>query len=104
MTKRVHIAIAVRDLSESIKDYSKRLEVAPTCVIKNKYALFRTELINLSITENIKEAGQLRHLGFEDDQVLEFSEEEDINGIKWEKFNQKLQEDEIVKYYLSKKS
>ena len=99
MTKRIHIALAVKNLAESINDYSKRLGVKPSFIAENKYALFRTESINFSITQNKEEAGQLRHLGFEDGKATKFSETTDVNGIKWEHFNQKQQEDEIFKFY-----
>ena len=99
MAKRVHIALSVKNLQESINDYTKRLGVNPSFIANDKYALFRTDTINLSITQNIDTVCSLRHLGFEDDETTEFQEEIDVNGIKWEKFNQQQQENEIMEFY-----
>ena len=69
--KRFHIALAVRDLSASIADYSLRLGQAPQAVVPGKYAMWRTELLNFSINEMPERAGELRHVGFEDDRIIE---------------------------------
>ena len=81
--RRFHIALAVADLTASIEDYRQRLGVAPTAVVPGKYALFRTEALNFSINEMPAHAGELRHLGFEDDAARGFSSTHDVNGIEW---------------------
>jgi hypothetical protein len=64
--RRVHIALAVRELNTSIRDYSARLGVEPCCVVEGSYALWRTEGLNLSISVDPAAGGPLPHLGFED--------------------------------------
>ena len=97
--RRFHIALAVKDLADSIRDYSKRLGVAPTAVIAGKYALFRTEQLNFSINQLPERAGQLRHLGFEDEAARGFSSDHDVNGIEWEQFSPTDQDEKIVEVY-----
>jgi len=97
--KRFHIALAVRNLQTSIVDYSQRLGQEPTIVVPQKYAMWRTDLLNFSINENPECAGQLRHLGFEDDEAQGFSSTFDVNGIEWESFSQKEQEEKIIAMY-----
>ena len=97
--RRFHIALAVRDLSESIGDYTKRLGVAPVAVVPGKYALFRTDQLNFSINQLPERAGQLRHLGFEDEAASGFSSDHDVNGIEWERFSPTDQDDKIIEVY-----
>jgi hypothetical protein len=97
--KRFHIAIAVRDLQTSIADYSKRLGQGPNAVVAGKYAMWRTDLLNFSINEMPERAGQLRHVGFEDDSAAEYSSSSDVNGILWEHFSATEQDERIVKTY-----
>jgi hypothetical protein len=97
--KRFHIAIAVRDLQESIEDYSHRLGQPATVVVPDKYAMWRTELLNFSINQTPERAGQLRHIGFEDDSVQGFASSRDVNGIEWERFSPKAQDDKIGETY-----
>ena len=97
--KRFHIAIAVRDLRASIVDYSNRLGQEPSAVVDGKYAMWRTELLNFSINQMPGRAGQLRHVGFEDDTVQGYSSTLDVNGIEWESFSQKEQDERIVATY-----
>ena len=97
--KKIHIALAVENLKDSIADYSQRLKCSPSWIANNKYALFRTDAINLSLSVNPAKAGQLRHLGFEDDAVTDYSQEKDVNGINWEYFNEQQQEQEILEFY-----
>jgi hypothetical protein len=97
--KRFHIALAVRDLQASITDYSARLGQAPTVVVEGKYAMWRTDMLNFSINEMPERAGQLRHVGFEDDAAQGFSSTLDVNGIEWESFSQKEQDERIVAMY-----
>jgi hypothetical protein len=97
--KRFHIAIAVRDLEASIVEYSRRLGQPATVIVHGKYALWRTDLLNFSINQNPDRAGELRHVGFEDDEVQGFSSSRDVNGIEWELFSPKAQDDKIVETY-----
>ena len=93
--KRIHIALGVCDVAQSIADYSDRLGCAPVVVIEGEYALWRTPEMNLSIRRVEQSIGTLRHLGWEDSSVSTFSQESDCNGIVWEKFNANLQAAEI---------
>ena len=97
--RRFHIALAVADLGNSIRDYSKRLGVEPTAVVSGKYAMWRTPQLNFSINQIPERAGQLRHLGFEDSAASAFSSDHDVNGIEWELFSPKAQDDKIVEVY-----
>jgi catechol 2,3-dioxygenase-like lactoylglutathione lyase family enzyme len=97
--RRFHIALAVRDLAESIADYTRRLGVAPTAVVTGKYAMWRTEQMNFSINESAEDTGMLRHLGFEDETAVGFTTEQDPNGIVWELFSPAEQDEAIRKMY-----
>lgn len=97
--KRFHIALAVRDLDESIADYSVRLAQAPSAVVPGQYAMWRTNLLNFSINQMPERAGQLRHVGFEDDAVDGYASETDVNGLVWELFSQAEQDARIVQTY-----
>jgi hypothetical protein len=97
--RRFHIAIAVHDLDESIVDYSARLGQLATVIVPGKYAMWRTDLLNFSISQIPDRTGQLRHLGFEDDTVPGFSTSRDVNGIEWELFSPSAQDDKIVDMY-----
>ncbi|HEY4375224.1 MAG TPA: hypothetical protein VGN52_25095 [Burkholderiales bacterium] len=105
--KRFHIALAVRNLEESIADYSVRLGQPPTVVVPagfgNPYAMWRTDLLNFSINQMPPDtqmrAGYLRHLGFEDDAVTGYTSTIDVNSIEWESFSQKEQDERIVAAY-----
>ena len=97
--RRFHIALAVADLSASIRDYSARLGVEPTAVVTGKYAMWRTDQLNFSINQIPERAGQLRHLGFEDTAARGFSSDHDVNGIEWELFSPKAQDEKIVEFY-----
>lgn len=94
--KKLHIALATDNIETTIKDYSVRLSAEPCSVVEGEYALWRTETVNLSIRQDPKcPPGSLRHLGWEDPGVNVFSQDVDVNGIVWEKFNSKNQADEI---------
>jgi catechol 2,3-dioxygenase-like lactoylglutathione lyase family enzyme len=97
--KRFHIAIAVKDLEASIDDYSQRLGQPATVIVRGKYAMWRTDLLNFSVNQMPERAGQLRHVGFEDDSAQGFSSSHDTNGIEWEMFSPKAQDDKIVEMY-----
>jgi hypothetical protein len=80
--KRFHIALAVADLEASIADYSARLNQPPQVVVADTYAMWRTDLLNFSINRQPERAGQLRHVGFEDDEVRGFTSDADINASR----------------------
>lgn len=96
---RFHIALAVADLQASIDDYSARLGQPPTAVVAGKYAMWRTDLLNFSINESPQRAGSLRHVGFEDDDATGYSSTRDVNGIEWELFSAKEQDERIAAAY-----
>ena len=94
--KKLHIAISTNIIEKTVKDYSVRLGMEPCSYIKNEYALWRTDSLNVSIRQDQScVPGELRHLGWEDDSASSFSEEKDVNGITWERFSAKQQADEI---------
>ncbi|MGN6579539.1 MAG: hypothetical protein ACTHJ1_06080 [Bordetella sp.] len=97
--KRFHIALAVADLQASISDYSARLGQAPSAVVPGRYAMWRTDLLNFSINEAPGSAGQLRHVGFEDDSAQGYSSSIDVNGLLWELFPATEQDARIVEAY-----
>jgi hypothetical protein len=97
--KRIHVALAVRDFSLSVEEYTKRLGIEPCCTVEGTYALWCTDTVNLSISVKPAEAGRLRHLGFEDPNAEAMSEETDVNGIVWERFTAEQQRQEILKYW-----
>ena len=97
--RRFHIALAVADLADSIRDYSRRLGAKPTAVVTGKYAMWRTDQLNFSINQLPERAGQLRHLGFEDDAASGFSSDHDVNGIEWELFSPTAQDAKIPEVY-----
>lgn len=93
---RFHISIAVTDFAASVADYSKRLGATPSIVSEGRYALWRTELLNFTISCKPGQAGGVvRHIGFEDEAEKTFREEKDANGITWEYFSKQTQEKEI---------
>ncbi|MBV8888170.1 MAG: hypothetical protein JO305_00720 [Alphaproteobacteria bacterium] len=102
--RRFHIALAVRDLDESIADYTRRLGSAPVAIVAGKYAMWRTEQLNFSINQLPERAGLLRHLGFEDAAASGFAVERDPNGIEWELFSPDAQDAKIVELYGPPKS
>ncbi len=71
----------------------------PNAVVPGKYAMWRTDLLNFSINEIPERAGQLRHMGFEDDAVQGYTSTRDVNGIEWELFSRKEQDERIVEMY-----
>ena len=94
--KKLHIALSTNKIEETIKDYSLRLGMEPSSYVKDEYALWRTDSLNVSIRQDEScTPGELRHLGWEDDTASNFSEEKDVNGITWERFSAQQQADEI---------
>ncbi|MGJ3249211.1 MAG: hypothetical protein ACFE0I_24445 [Elainellaceae cyanobacterium] len=94
--KRLHIAIATHHLAATVQDYSKRLGTEPCIVVPGEYALWRTESLNFSVRQDASCApGELRHLGWEDENAEDFTAETDCNGILWERFAAHHQAQEI---------
>lgn len=96
--RRIHIALAVDDLTATIEDYTRRLGAPPVVVIPDRYALWRTEEVNLSVTAP-RTGERLRHLGFEDDRVTAMTADTDGNGLTWESFTAEQQDAEINEVY-----
>ncbi|NYT27615.1 MAG: hypothetical protein H0A76_06780 [Candidatus Thiodubiliella endoseptemdiera] len=99
--KKFHISIAVDDIDKSIKEYSKRLGCDPYLKVHDEYALWRTNTLNFSIGKNKEDSGNIMHIGWEDSRLRYFKEEIDINGITWEYFDSKSQENKINKNWKS---
>jgi catechol 2,3-dioxygenase-like lactoylglutathione lyase family enzyme len=97
--KRVHIAIGIANIDESIDHYSKKILSKPNVIVPGEYAMWRTNILNLSIRKVSEAPGMVRHLGFEEDGIEEFVEEKDINGIVWESFSPEQQHEEILKFW-----
>jgi catechol 2,3-dioxygenase-like lactoylglutathione lyase family enzyme len=97
--KKIHVALAVKDFDESLREYTARLGAEPYCTVEGTYALWRTDQVNLSISVQPAYAGKLRHLGFEDSTAEAFFEETDANGFVWERFAVAHQREEIVKLW-----
>ena len=94
--RRIHIAIATRDIAATVADYTARLGMAPCVAIAGEYALWRSESINLSVRQDANCApGGLRHLGWEDPDAMDFTTSTDVNGIVWENFTAQQQAEEI---------
>lgn len=94
--KRIHIALASADIAATVADYTARLECAPSLVVANEYALWRTDTLNLSVRQDTScRPGELRHLGFEDPAASEFGTTTDVNGVVWERFTAQQQAEEI---------
>ena len=94
--KKLHIALGVSDIEQSVLEYSTRLNQEPDLVISGEYALWRTNTLNMSIRRVPDEkSGQLRHLGWENPEATAFTAAEDSNGILWEEFTAQQQASEI---------
>ena len=92
---KVHIAISVSDISQSVEEYTVFLKEPPVLVVTNQYALWRTKEINLSLRKTYDSPGTIRHLGFEDDVFSSFDTFTDRDGVLWETFNKSNQKSEI---------
>lgn len=94
--KKLHIAIATDNIEATVSDYRDRLGEDPCLVIPGQYALWRTDSLNLSIRQDSEASpGTLRHLGWEDPAAIEFTQDRDVNGMVWERFNASHQAQEI---------
>jgi len=97
--KRFHLAIAVEDFGASLEAYSRRLSAAPELLVPGRFALWRTELLNVTISCKPGQAAGLRHVGFEDVSVSTPYEERDLNGIIWEYFSADAQMKELAEKF-----
>jgi len=96
IVKKLHIAISTDKIEETVSDYTARLGIKPCSTVLGEYALWRTDHLNVSVRQDPScDAGSLRHLGWEDSAAQEFTQDTDVNGIVWEKFNAQHQADEI---------
>ena len=103
-SKKIHLALSVKNLDEVVKDYNKRLGSSPEVFIPNEYALWRTNEVNLSVRVDPSfQPGSLLHLGFEDPSVDGFTSTIDSIGIVWESFRAQDQLDEINSIWPEKK-
>lgn len=93
--ERVHIAIGVSSLSESISFYEKKFSVSPELIIPHEYALFKTETMNISLRVVPENQIGVRHVGVESMRFDSFTAEKDPSGVLWESFNEQAQYDEI---------
>jgi hypothetical protein len=94
--KKVHLAVSVANLDQSIAEYTAMLGLAPELIIPEQYALWRTEILNLSIRVTGQEPGLVRHVGFEDLDAQSFTVTQDCNGLSWERFHPLHQAQEIA--------
>lgn len=92
---KVHIAIGVANVERSLDEYSRLLGIEPELVVAGEYALWRTEILNLSIRRTPDEVGTVRHVGFEREDAGAFSAITDQNGVLWETFSREDQLREI---------
>ena len=98
--KKIHIALSTNQIEQTVEDYTKRLACEPCLLIPDEYALWRTDFINLSVRKDEScKPGELRHLGWEDPEAEEFTSENDVNGILWERFSAKVQAGEIAELW-----
>ena len=94
--KRFHISISVSDYDAAVADYSRRLGCAPEMEKPGRYALWRTALLNFTIScKEGQTGGVVRHIGFEDSAEGGVREERDAAGIVWEYFNADAQAQEV---------
>ncbi len=94
--KRLHLAIATKNIEATVSDYSKRFDCEPCLVVPGQYALWRTQSLNVSVRQDPScKPGELRHMGWEDPTAATFSEDRDVNGVTWETFTAEQQAQEI---------
>jgi hypothetical protein len=98
--RKLHIALGVSSITDSIADYTQRLSNQPQVIVPNEYALWRTDAVNFSIRQiPAGEVPGLRHLGWEDDAASAFTDTRDCNGILWEEFGADQQLKEILELW-----
>lgn len=94
--RKLHLAISTDSIEDTIEDYSQRLQCRPCVVVPGEYALWRTDILNLSVRKDDSyRPGELRHLGWEDPTIEKYTIDRDINGIIWEQISAAQQADEI---------
>ena len=94
--KRLHLAIATKNIEATVSDYSKRFGCEPCVIVPAQYALWRTKSLNVSVRQDSScKSGELRHMGWEDPTAVTFSEDSDVNGVTWETFTAEQQAEEI---------
>ncbi len=93
---KAHLAVAVDNIETSVVEYTKLLGAEPVHVVPGEYALWRTAVLNFSIRRVPGEEGRVRHVGFERDDVDQFREYRDANGLVWETFTKEQQAEEIL--------
>lgn len=94
--KKFHIAISTDNIDATVVDYSARLEAEPCLFIAGQYALWRTACLNVSIRQDGTHVpGTVRHLGWEDPEAPQSTQDKDVNGMVWEHFSADQQADEI---------
>ncbi|MBZ2188813.1 hypothetical protein K8B33_06880 [Alcanivorax sp. JB21] len=94
--KKIHIAISTDDIEKTVTDYTERLGFAPCVLVPQQYALWRSDTLNLSVRQDVTaRPGSLRHLGWEDPDATAFTQNADVNGVVWERFNAAHQAEEI---------
>lgn len=94
--KRFHFSLSVADLSESIAEYTRRLGRPPHTLVHNTYAMWRTDEVNFSVVRDPDHAGQMRNIGFEDDDAPDYERSTDLNGVEWERFSSMTQDLKIT--------
>jgi len=102
---RFHISVSTTDFGTSVRDYTARLQTKPDVMIAGRYARWRTDLLNFTVScKPDQPGGIIRHIGFEDADASVFREEQDANGIVWEYFTESQQQEEIKKLLAAMKS
>ena len=91
--QKFHIALGIKNINKAIIDFTYKLDSKPIIIIKNKYVLFRTETLNISLRKDNQVS--LRHLGWEDSTCKSFEKTVDSNRILWERFPFEYQLKEI---------
>lgn len=51
--KKFHLAILTDDIAATVQDYSHRLSAQPCVVVDGEYALWRTEMLNISVRKDV---------------------------------------------------
>lgn len=96
--KKFHISLSTEHFDASVTEYTKRLGCAPDKVVTGRYARWRTDLLNFTLScKPGQKGGTVRHIGFEEDAAEGFREETDANGIVWEYFSLATQNEEITR-------
>ena len=94
--KRFHLSVSVSDLGQAIADYTKRLGRPPRTMVHDTYAMWRTDEVNFSAVQDPEHAGQMRNVGFEDDDASDYERDVDTNGVVWERFSSMTQDLKIT--------